>query len=72
MFMCPVHLNLRSHDLVALSRVVGRTNASTYGETSLFLDMIVRSWHDDLFHLNRRVARQILGGKYIILITETG
>lgn len=61
----------RSHDLIALSRVVGQSNASTSGENSLFLDMSVRSWHEDLLHLNRRAARQKLGGKDIILITET-
>ena len=61
----------RSHDLIALSRVVGQSNASTSGENTLFLDMFVRSWHEDLLHLNRRAARQKLGGKYIILITET-
>lgn len=48
----------KSHDLIALSRVVGRSNVSTSGENSLFLDMLLRSWHKDLLHLNRRFARQ--------------
>jgi hypothetical protein len=61
----------RSHDLIVLSRVVRQLNASTSGENSLFLDMFVRSWHEDLLHLNRRAARQKLGEKDIILITET-
>jgi hypothetical protein len=61
----------RSHDLIALSRVVGQSNGSTSGDNSLFLDLFVRSWHEDLLHLKRRAARQKLGGKDIILITET-
>jgi len=37
----------RSRDLITLSRVLGHSNASTSGEKSLFLDMFVRSWHED-------------------------
>jgi hypothetical protein len=61
----------KSHDLIELSRVVERSNANTSGENSLFLDMFLRSWYEDLFHLNRRVARQKMGGKDMILKTET-
>ena len=36
----------RSHDFIALSRVLGQWNASTSREKSLFLDMFVCSWHE--------------------------